>query len=78
MEIILTIILVCSGTVSLVLGVTNLLYEDKHERANWYIFLFGFSSFLWSLGMGIFTLQDTQEGAAFFRKFYFIGMTTSS
>ena len=42
MEILLTIILLCSGTVSLVLAVTNLLYEDKHVKSNWYIFLFGF------------------------------------
>ena len=74
MEILLTIILLCSGTVSLVLAVTNLLYEDKHVKSNWYIFLFGFFSFIWSLGMGLFTLQDYGSEAMFYRKFYFIGI----
>ena len=74
MDIFLTIILLCSGTLALVLAVTNLLFEDKHVKANWYIFLFGFFSFLWSLGMGLFTLQDSASEAAFIRKFYFIGV----
>ena len=74
MDIFLTIILLCSGTLALVLAVTNLLFEDKHVKANWYIFLFGFFSFIWSLGMGLFTLQDSASEAAFIRKFYFIGV----
>ncbi len=74
MDILLTIILLCSGTVSFVLAVTNLIYEDKHVRANWYIFVLGFFSFLWSLGMGLFTLQELSFQAAFFRKFYFVGI----
>ncbi len=74
MDILLAMVLLCGGTVSLVLAVTNILYEDKHVQANWYIFLLGVFSFLWSLGIGIFTLQELPSEAAFFRRFYFVGI----
>lgn len=74
MILLLFVIFVASGTVSLVLAINNIIQEDKNSAANWYFLFIGLSSFLWSLGMGIFTLQTTPEGAAFWRAVYMIGI----
>ena len=74
MEIFLTWIMISLGTVSLVLGIHNILQEEKRIAANWYLFFMGISSSVWNFGMAFFTLQTTAEGAAFWRSIYLIGV----
>ena len=74
MNLLLAVFFVAFGTVSLVLAVNNIVQEDKHITGNWYFLFLGLFSFLWDLGMGIFTLQTTPEGAAFWRSFYLVGV----
>ena len=65
MDIILTWIMISLGTVSLIFGMLNIIQEDNRIAANWYLLFLGLSSFVWSFGMAGFTLQMTDEGAAF-------------
>ncbi len=74
MNLFLSVFFIAFGTVSFVLAVNNIIQEDKHILGNWYFLFLGLFSFLWDLGMGIFTLQTTSEGAAFWRAFYLIGV----
>lgn len=74
MNILLPIIFVALGTISFVLAVNNILQEDKNIVSNWCFLLLGLFSFLWDLGMAVFTLQVTPIHAAFWRSFYFIGI----
>ncbi|MBQ4523907.1 MAG: response regulator [Lachnospiraceae bacterium] len=74
MSLLLSVFFIASGTVSFVLAVNNIIQEDKHLHGNWYFLFLGLFSFIWSLGMGVFTLQTTQEGAFFWRAFYLIGV----
>ncbi len=74
MNLFLSVFFIAFGTVSLVLAVNNIIQEDKHIAGNWLFLFLGLFSFLWDLGMGIFTLQTTQEGAAFWRSVYLIGI----
>ncbi len=74
MSLLLAVFFVAFGTVSLVLAVNNIIQEDKHITGNWYFLFLGLFSFLWDLGMGIFTLQTTPEGAGFWRSFYLVGV----
>lgn len=74
MEIFLTWIMISLGTVSLVLGVHNILQEEKRIAANWYLFSMGVSSAVWNFGMACFTLQTSDAGAAFWRSIYLIGV----
>lgn len=73
MAIFLTWIMISFGTVALVLGIRNFIHEDKHIPANWYLLFMGISSFIWNLGMSVFTLQTTDDGAALWRSVYLIG-----
>lgn len=73
MNIILPLIIVAFGTISLVLGVNNIIQEDKNQAGNWYFLFMGLFSFIWDLGMSIFITQTTNEGAASWRAFYLIG-----
>lgn len=74
MSLLLSVFFIASGTVSFVLAVNNIIQEDKHLPGNWYFLFLGLFSFIWSLGMGVFTLQTTEEGAFFWRAFYLIGV----
>lgn len=74
MDIFLTWIMVSLGTVSLVLGIHTIAQEDKKVAANWYLLFMGISSAVWSYGMACFTLQTTNEGAAFWRGIYLNGV----
>ncbi len=74
MDIILTWIMISLGTVSLILGMLNIIQEDNRIAANWYLLFLGLSSFVWSFGMAGFTLQMTDEGAAFWRSLYLLGV----
>lgn len=74
MDIILTWIMISLGTVSLVLGIHNLIQEDKNIAANWYLFFMDIFSTVWVWGMACFTMQTTDEGAAFWRSIYLVGV----
>jgi len=74
MDVILALIMVAFGAFSLALGITHIALEDKHVPANWYLLFLGLSNFIWELGMAIFTLQISPEGAAFWRSIYLIGI----
>ena len=74
MDVLFTIIFVAFGTVSLVLAINNIVQEDKYIVGNWYFLFLGLFSFLWDMGMGVFTLQTTQAGSAFWRSFYLLGV----
>ena len=74
MELLLLVIFIALGTVSFVLAVNNIIQEDKNYVGNWYFLFLGLFSFLWNLGMGVFTLQTTTESAIFWRAFYLIGI----
>lgn len=73
MSVWLSFIFIALGTVSLVLAVTNIIQEDKNSVDNWLFFFLGVSSFVWNFGVSLFTMQTTEEGAAFWRSFYLIG-----
>ena len=74
MSSLLSVIFVALGTVSFVLAVNNIIQEDKNITGNWYFLFLGLFSFLWDLGMAVFTLQMTAENAMFWRAFYLIGI----
>lgn len=74
MSILLAVFVVAFGTVSFVLAINNIIQEDKNILGNWYFLFLGLFSFVWDLGMGLFTLQSESEGAAFWRAFYLIGV----
>ena len=74
MNLLLSILFVAFGTVSLVLAINNILQEDKYMVSNWFFLFLGLFSFIWDLGMAVFTLQNTAENAAFWRSFYLIGV----
>jgi len=74
MNLALPILFIALGTVSLVLAVNNILQEDKNIVGNWYFLILGLFSFLWDLGMAVFTLQVSAKGAAFWRAFYLLGI----
>ncbi len=74
MSMFLAVFFVAFGTVSLVLAINNIIQEDKNVAGNWFFMFLGLFSFLWDIGMGIFTLQKTEEFAAFWRSFYLIGV----
>ena len=74
MNLLFSILFVALGTVSFVLAVNNIMQEDKNTVSNWYFLFLGLFSFLWDLGMAVFTLQSSLEGAAFWRAFYLIGV----
>ena len=74
MNLLLSILFVAFGTVSLVLAINNILQEDKYMVSNWFFLFLGLFSFIWDLGMAVFTLQTTAENAAFWRSFYLIGV----
>ena len=69
----ISIIIVAIGTVSLVLAINNAIQEDKSVIGSWYFLFLGIFSFVWEVGMAAFTLQTTEEGAAFWRSFYLLG-----
>ena len=74
MSLLLAVFFIAFGTVSFVLAVNNIIQEDKNIVGNWYFLFLGLFSFLWDLGMGVFTLQTTQDGAAFWRSVYLLGV----
>lgn len=74
MGLLLSVIFIALGTVSIVLAINNIIQEDKNVVGNWYFLFLGLFSFLWDLGMGVFTMQTTEEQAAFWRTFYLIGV----
>ena len=74
MGVLLAVFLIAMGTVSFVLAVNNIMQEDKHLLGNWYFLFLGLFSFIWALGMGVFTLQTTNQYASFWRGFYLIGI----
>lgn len=74
MDIFLTWIMIALGTVSLVLGIHNIIQEEKNVAANWYLLVMSISSAVWNYGMACFTLQTEVEGAAFWRSIYLIGV----
>ena len=74
MSLLLSFMFTAFGTVSFVLAVNNIVQEDKNILGNWFFLFLGLFSFLWDLGMGVFTMQTTQEGAAFWRAFYLSGV----
>jgi len=74
MNLLLAILFVAFGTVSLVLAINNILQEDKYMVSNWFFLFLGLFSFVWDLGMAVFTLQTTAENAGFWRSFYLLGV----
>ena len=74
MSLFLSVFFIALGTVSFVLAVNNIMQEDKHLSGNWYFLFLGLFSFIWSLGMGVFTLQTDETLANFWRSFYLIGI----
>jgi len=74
MNLLFSVIFIALGTVSFVLAVNNILQEDKNIVSNWYFLFLGLFSFLWDLGMAVFTLQMSAENAAFWRSFYLVGI----
>lgn len=73
MSTIISLIIVSVGTVSLVLAINNAIQEDKSVIGSWYFLFLGIFSFIWEVGMAVFTLQTTEAGAAFWRSFYLTG-----
>ena len=74
MNLFLPILFIALGTVSFVLAVNNIVQEDKNIIGNWYFLILGLFSFLWDIGMAVFTLQTSPKYAAFWRGVYFIGV----
>lgn len=74
MSLLLSVFFIAFGTVSFVLAVNNIIQEDKHLQGNWFFLFLGLFSFIWDVGMGVFVLQTTEEGAGFWRAFYLIGV----
>ena len=74
MDILLTWIMISLGTIAVVLGIQNIVQEEKNVAANWYLLFMALSSAVWNFGMAIFTLQTTATGAAFWRSIYLIGV----
>ncbi len=74
MDLFLSVFFIAFGTVSFVLAINNIIQEDKNILGNWYFLFLGLFSFLWDLGMGIFTMQTTADDAGFWRAFYLIGV----
>ena len=74
MSLLLSVFFIAFGTVSFVLAVNNIIQEDKHLLGNWYFLFLGLFSFIWDVGMGVFVLQESAEGAEFWRAFYLIGV----
>ena len=74
MNIFLPILFVALGTVSFVLAINNIIQEDKNIVSNWLFLILGLFSFLWDIGMAVFTLQVTPIHAAFWRGIYLIGV----
>ena len=69
MSLLLAVFFVASGTVSFVLAVNNIIQEDKNIAGNWYFLFLGCS-----VSCAIFTLQTSQDGAAFWRAVYLLGV----
>lgn len=74
MSLLLFVLFIAFGTVSFVLAVNNIIQEDKNIIGNWYFLFLGLFSFIWDLGIGVFSLQTSSEGAAFWRSFYMVGI----
>ncbi|MBE5851584.1 MAG: response regulator [Lachnospiraceae bacterium] len=74
MNLLLSIFLAVLGTISVVLAINHIIQEDKNMVANWYFLILGLFSFLWNLGMAVFTLQTNENAAAFWRAVYLIGI----
>lgn len=74
MSVLLSAFFIAMGTVSFVLAVNNIVQEDKHLLGNWYFLFLGLFSFIWALGMGVFTLQTDVFYAYYWRAFYLIGV----
>lgn len=74
MSVLLAVFLIAMGTVSFVLAVNNIIQEEKNIIGNWYFLFLGLFSFVWALGMGVFTLQTSEFFAFFWRAFYLIGV----
>ena len=74
MNLLLPILFAVLGTVSVVLAINHIVQEDKNMVANWYFLILGLFSFLWNLGVAVFTLQTSEKGAAFWRSVYLIGV----
>ena len=74
MNLLLPILLAVLGTVSLVLAINHIVQEDKNMVANWYFLILGLFSFVWNLGMAVFTLQTSEKWAEFWRSVYLIGI----
>jgi len=74
MNLLLPVLFIAFGTVSVVLAVNNIIQEDKNIVSNWYFLLLGLFSFVWDIGMAVFTLQTSAEEAAFWRSVYLIGI----
>ena len=74
MSVLFSVFFIAMGTVSFVLAVNNIVQEDKHLLGNWYFLFLGLFSFIWALGMAVFTLQTTEIYAFYWRAFYLIGV----
>ena len=74
MDLLISVSVIAFGTVSFVLAVNNIIQEDKNIIGNWLFLFMGLFSFIWDLGMGVFTMQSVEETAAFWRAFYLIGV----
>ena len=74
MDLFLAVFFIAFGTVSFVLAINNIITEDKNIKGNWYFFFLGLFSFIWDVGMGIFSLQTMDSGAGFWRQFYLVGI----
>jgi len=74
MDLLISVSVIAFGTVSFVLAVNNIIQEDKNIFGNWLFLFMGLFSFIWDLGMGVFTMQSMAEPAAFWRSFYLIGV----
>ena len=74
MNLFLPVLFIAFGTVSVVLAVNNIIQEDKNIVSNWYFLLLGLFSFVWDIGMAVFTLQTSAEETAFWRSVYLIGI----
>lgn len=74
MSVLFSVFFIAMGTVSFVLAVNNIVQEDKHLLGNWYFLFLGLFSFIWAIGMGVFTLQTTPFYAFYWRAFYLIGV----
>jgi len=74
MDLFLSVMVIAFGTVSFVLAVNHIIQEDKNIVGNWLFLFLGLFSFIWDVGMGVFTMQIAAENAAFWRSFYLIGV----